>query len=67
MFRDADVAALARIQAEAPGLISALRWRRPHLNDVFLWVNAEQASANTACTAPPAHTRAGAEASSGAA
>jgi ABC-2 type transport system ATP-binding protein len=67
MFRDADVAALARIQAESPGLISALRWRRPHLNDVFLWVNAEQAPASTACTAPPAHTRAVGEASSGAA
>jgi ABC-2 type transport system ATP-binding protein len=42
MFRHAgeDVGALARLQAESGGAIGALRWRRPNLNDVFLWVNA---------------------------
>jgi hypothetical protein len=44
MFRYAgeDVAGLASLQAESRGSISALRWRRPNLNDVFLWVNAAQ-------------------------
>jgi ABC-2 type transport system ATP-binding protein len=44
MFRyaDADVAPLARLQSDLPGTISALRWRRPNLNDVFLWVNASR-------------------------
>jgi ABC-2 type transport system ATP-binding protein len=33
-----DVGQLARLQSE-PGIqISALRWRQPNLNDVFLWV-----------------------------
>jgi ABC-2 type transport system ATP-binding protein len=42
MFRhaDEDVGAIARLQAESGGAIGALRWRRPNLNDVFLWVNA---------------------------
>jgi ABC-2 type transport system ATP-binding protein len=33
-----DVSALARLQAELGDRVSALRWRRPNLNDVFLWV-----------------------------
>ena len=42
MFRHAneDVGAVATLQAELGGRISALRIRRPNLNDVFLWVNA---------------------------
>jgi ABC-2 type transport system ATP-binding protein len=42
MFRHAeeDVGAVAALQAELGGRISALRIRRPNLNDVFLWVNA---------------------------
>jgi hypothetical protein len=31
---------VAALQAELGGRISALRIRRPNLNDVFLWVNA---------------------------
>lgn len=33
-----DVTALAGLQAEFGERIGALRWRRPNLNDVFLWV-----------------------------
>jgi ABC-2 type transport system ATP-binding protein len=33
-----DVAELARIQADLGNLARAMRWRRPNLNDVFLWV-----------------------------
>jgi ABC-2 type transport system ATP-binding protein len=42
MFRHAneDVGAVTALQAELGGRISALRIRRPNLNDVFLWVNA---------------------------
>ena len=42
MFRhgDEDVSALATLQAELGEKVSALRVRRPNLNDVFLWVNA---------------------------
>jgi ABC-2 type transport system ATP-binding protein len=41
MFRyaDEDASALAVLQAELAGRVSALRIRRPNLNDVFLWVN----------------------------
>ena len=35
-----DVTPLIRLQSELGAQISALRWRRPNLNDVFLWVNA---------------------------
>ena len=46
MFRypHEDVAALAQLQAQSRGAISAMRWRRPNLNDVFLWVNATRSS-----------------------
>ena len=42
MFRhaDEDTGALAALQVELAGRASALRIRRPNLNDVFLWVNA---------------------------
>jgi ABC-2 type transport system ATP-binding protein len=33
-----DVSRLAELQAELGNRVSALRWRRPNLNDVFLWV-----------------------------
>ena len=33
-----DVGRLARLQTEAGIQVSALRWRQPNLNDVFLWV-----------------------------
>jgi ABC-2 type transport system ATP-binding protein len=44
MFRHAeeDISALATLQAELGGRVSALRIRRPNLSDVFLWVNAAQ-------------------------
>jgi ABC-2 type transport system ATP-binding protein len=56
MFRypDEDVSGLARLQADARGAISALRWRRPNLNDVFLWVNATQPAAAAADARGPA-------------
>jgi ABC-2 type transport system ATP-binding protein len=38
--RDEDASALATLQAELGEKVSALRVRRPNLNDVFLWVNA---------------------------
>jgi ABC-2 type transport system ATP-binding protein len=31
---------LIQLQSELGTRISAMRWRRPNLNDVFLWVNA---------------------------
>lgn len=34
-----DIASLTSLQAELGQRVSALRWRRPNLNDVFLWVN----------------------------
>jgi ABC-2 type transport system ATP-binding protein len=41
MFRhaDEDTSALAALQTELADQVSALRIRRPNLNDVFLWVN----------------------------
>lgn len=33
-----DVTPLARLQSERGDLVRALRWRRPNLNDVFLWI-----------------------------
>lgn len=33
-----DVSMLAGLQAELGNRVSALRWRHPNLNDVFLWV-----------------------------
>jgi len=41
MFRydSEDTSALAALQVELAGRASALRIRRPNLNDVFLWVN----------------------------
>jgi ABC-2 type transport system ATP-binding protein len=55
MFRyaDEDVSSLARLQADARGSISALRWRRPNLNDVFLWVNAASGSDGDAASRMP--------------
>jgi ABC-2 type transport system ATP-binding protein len=37
-YPDEDVTRLARLQSELGKQIIALRWRRPNLNDVFLWV-----------------------------
>ena len=39
-FRHAgeNVSQLAQLQSELGAQVSALRWRRPNLNDVFLWV-----------------------------
>jgi ABC-2 type transport system ATP-binding protein len=37
-FDREDVAELAQLQAELGPLARAMRWRRPNLNDVFLWV-----------------------------
>ena len=39
-FRHAgeDVSRLAQLQSDLGELVGALRWRRPNLNDVFLWV-----------------------------
>jgi ABC-2 type transport system ATP-binding protein len=44
MFRhaDEDTSALAALQTELAGQVSALRIRRPNLNDVFLWVNSRR-------------------------
>jgi ABC-2 type transport system ATP-binding protein len=39
-----DVAALVSLQAEMGSRLSALRWRQPNLNDVFLWVNTSNES-----------------------
>ena len=36
--RDEDVSAIADLQLQHGAHISALRWRQPNLNDVFLWV-----------------------------
>lgn len=33
-----DVAPLAQLQADLGPLLRAMRWRRPNLNDVFVWV-----------------------------
>jgi ABC-2 type transport system ATP-binding protein len=42
MFRhvEEDISAMATLQGELGSRVSALRIRRPNLNDVFLWVNA---------------------------
>lgn len=37
-YPDEDVSRLAQLQTEFGALVHALRWRRPNLNDVFLWV-----------------------------
>ncbi len=37
-YAEEDVTALARLQGELGAQIKALRWRRPNLNDVFLWI-----------------------------
>lgn len=37
-YADEDVTPLARLQGELGAQIKALRWRRPNLNDVFLWI-----------------------------
>jgi ABC-2 type transport system ATP-binding protein len=39
-YRSQDASALAAVQSDLTGRVSALRVRRPNLNDVFLWVNA---------------------------
>jgi ABC-2 type transport system ATP-binding protein len=37
-YSEEDVTPLARLQGELGAQIKALRWRRPNLNDVFLWI-----------------------------
>ncbi len=37
-YADEDVSRLAELQSGLGPLVRALRWRRPNLNDVFLWV-----------------------------
>jgi ABC-2 type transport system ATP-binding protein len=37
-YQAEDVTPLARLQSELGNLVKALRWRRPNLNDVFLWI-----------------------------
>ena len=37
-YPEEDVTPLARLQGELGAQIKALRWRRPNLNDVFLWI-----------------------------
>ena len=37
-YANEDVSQLARLQSDPDIRISALRWRQPNLNDVFLWV-----------------------------
>jgi ABC-2 type transport system ATP-binding protein len=41
---DSDSADLVTLQAELASNVRAVRWRRPNLNDVFLWVNRTSAS-----------------------
>ena len=41
---DIDPADLVSLQAELASKARAVRWRRPNLNDVFLWVNRPPAS-----------------------
>ena len=38
-FTGKDIASLALLQAELGDKVTGMRWRRPNLNDVFLWVN----------------------------
>lgn len=37
-YSEEDVTPLAKLQGELGAQIKALRWRRPNLNDVFLWI-----------------------------
>ncbi len=37
-YAEEDVTPLAQLQGELGAQIKALRWRRPNLNDVFLWI-----------------------------
>jgi ABC-2 type transport system ATP-binding protein len=37
-YSEEDVTPLAKLQGELGTQITALRWRRPNLNDVFLWI-----------------------------
>jgi len=37
-YSEEDVTPLAQLQGELGAQIKALRWRRPNLNDVFLWI-----------------------------
>jgi len=37
-YAEEDVTPLAHLQGELGAQIKALRWRRPNLNDVFLWI-----------------------------
>ena len=41
---DSDPVELGSLQAELASKAKAVRWRRPNLNDVFLWVNRPPAS-----------------------
>jgi len=38
-FASKDIASLVTLQAELADKVISMRWRRPNLNDVFLWVN----------------------------
>jgi ABC-2 type transport system ATP-binding protein len=38
-FTGKDIASLVMLQAELGDKVNGMRWRRPNLNDVFLWVN----------------------------
>lgn len=38
-FTGKDIASLVMLQAELGDKVTGMRWRRPNLNDVFLWVN----------------------------
>jgi ABC-2 type transport system ATP-binding protein len=50
-YRGEDLSALAALQARlGPGILG-LRWRRPNLNDVFLWVNEPGAWQEPRCAA----------------
>ena len=41
-YPEEDLTEIAGLQADLGGRVSALRIRRPNLNDVFLWVNTGQ-------------------------
>jgi ABC-2 type transport system ATP-binding protein len=38
-FTGKDITSLFKLQAELGDKVTSMRWRRPNLNDVFLWVN----------------------------
>lgn len=38
-FTGKDITSLVMLQAELGDKVTSMRWRRPNLNDVFLWVN----------------------------